>query len=167
MKVLHGNIVAHHYPRDQRPNDRVHRIARAMMRGDPAAISLAVIALARLVPPRALLVPIPGASGRAVSTLEFADQLAVASDARVLDVLEGTTAEGGHELPTGFPPLSDSSLRLRVNRRISLLRHRIFLVDNVIEGGTKLAAARRALGWKAPAIAWARSHEGEDVADRK
>jgi predicted amidophosphoribosyltransferase len=119
------------------------QLAHAIKRGDEAAITSAAEAMALLVPPGAVLVPIPGRTGKATVARRLAEVIAERTGAVVADVLEGAERESLYDLKRrGVTPTLKS---LGMRRIGELPPGTPVLVDNVVATGTTAAAAAAAL----------------------
>lgn len=100
--------------------------------------------MAPLVPPDAVLVPVPGRTGRATVARRLAEAIAGRTGAPVADVLRGRKRESLYDLKRrGIAPSPDA-LGLRRVGELPAGRTPV-LVDNVMATGTTAAAALAAL----------------------
>jgi adenine/guanine phosphoribosyltransferase-like PRPP-binding protein len=103
------------------------------------AIARAGKEMARLVPPQAVLIPIPGRTGVATTARLLADEIARHVDACVADVLEGPARESVYEIKRrgGLP----SPAALAFRRVAEVPPGTPVLVDDVFASGTTASAA--------------------------
>jgi hypothetical protein len=122
----------------------VRRVAEALKRADPAAVSLAASAMAPLAPPGSVLVPLPDSRGDTGANLVLAREIAARTGARVRDALSR--------------PRGESALAALRMRWLGLVPDApVVLVDNVVTTGATARAALAAIGRPGTVLAWARA----------
>ena len=127
----------------------VRQTALQLKTGQPAAVQVAAVAMARLIEGPCWLVPVPSSSGSLAANLAVARAIAEQVDgARVKCAVARSQ-----------PVESSCGRRFRGLAGLSVEEHCIirtagpmepmpvYFVDNVITTGTTVAACRRALGW--------------------
>jgi predicted amidophosphoribosyltransferase len=119
------------------------QLAHAVKSGDETAIVRAAEEMALLVPPGAVLVPVPGRTGKATVARRLAEVIAARTGAPVADVLQGAERESLYDLKRRGVTPSPTSLGIR--RVGELPPGTPVLVDNVVATGTTAAAAATAL----------------------
>lgn len=142
--------------------EKIREVAYALKKGDPWAIEFAAKIMARMVPPRATLVPIPNSSGSTKSNLLLAEAIADKSGATVVDLLSRKgTVEPSHLLrQKGLSGLSSEKHLFRGDIR---LREPIFFIDNVTTTGATFMAAKRALGGLGRGLAFAQAKQASSI----
>lgn len=133
-----------------RQYDLVKDICHAVKDGDKAALRAAAIQIARELPPKAILVPVPSHTGRATYTLELCNAIKDEmkkrgmTDTYVADSLTVKPHPSLCELKQQGKDVFDVDIRVDwiSNSQRMLLRtfnnsngHPVFLVDNVIDTG--------------------------------
>ncbi len=115
-------------------------LALGIKAGDGSAIARAGEEMARLVPPHAVLVPIPGHTGTATTARLLAEEIASRVGAPVADVLRGAPRVALYELKRRGVKPSPSTLGLRREGELPPGLAPV-LIDNVLATGTTAAAA--------------------------
>jgi len=119
----------------------LREIAHGLKQGDPASIEQAADLMARNVPPKAVLVPMPGHEGPATTMLPLAR--AIAARVKGATVVDALVAE---------PHESNYTHKQRMHRPVKVVMHRtdaklpkgrpVMVVDNVIASGATYRAAQ-------------------------
>lgn len=151
-------LAAHEYPRESEyatPDGAfIRSVAHDLKGADVAAIRVAAVSLAPMVPRHGVLVPVPGSRGSTRENLKLAEAISRLSGARVVDGLEREASESQHaRRRAGKSPLTPDAMRVRWGGGIP--RSPVFLVDNVLTTGATAEAARRAIGGDVVALVWA------------
>ena len=122
----------------------LREIAHGLKRGDKSSISKAASLMALNVPPKAVLVPMPGHEGPATTMLPLAE--AIAKRVEGATVVDALVAE---------PHESNYTHKQRAHRPVKVVMHRtdakipkgrpVLVVDNVIASGATYRAAQDAI----------------------
>ncbi len=116
-------------------------LAHAAKRGVAAAIRQMAGELAALVPAGAVLVPMPGRTGRATVAWRLARALCAMTGNPVADVLRGPSRPSLYDLKLEGRPITPDLLGLRLEGRLP--PGVPVLLDNVFDTGTTALAALR------------------------
>lgn len=148
--------VAFEYPKHD-GDHYVRRIAHGMKARNREALREAAESVAAFTPGGAILVPIPGRHGFATTALEFA--LAIQEQGcwvGIGNILYSNPRASQYRAKKHGQCLTVEQLAMRA-REHTFDSKSIILIDNVVDTGNTLAAARKALGFDAPAIAFAKT----------
>lgn len=115
-------------------------LARQIKAGQQDGILAAARHMVPLVPPGAVLVPIPSHTGEAVQTLMLAQALASLTGAQVSDLLAGTARESSFALKHRGIVLQTEDMGFRL-KAPPMPGTAYFLVDNVVASGNTVRAA--------------------------
>lgn len=118
--------------------------AHGAKRGCAGAVSAMALALAPLVEPGSILVPVPGHGGLATYTRDLADEVACLVRAAVADILRGISRPPLYELKLRRAPIDPQLLGLRLAAPPPPAQT-ILLLDNVVATGCTARAALRLL----------------------
>ena len=125
------------------------KIAKALKTGDPEAIAAAAEKMSRHVPENAVLIPMPGRSGKVVSdswTVKLANAIGEKTGRPVVIALEGEEHESRQEAKhRGEKGVGREDLGFRQVAEIPEGTFPIF-IDNVVGSGVTADAAREAMG---------------------
>lgn len=125
------------------------KIAKALKTGDPEAIATAAEKMSRHVPENAVLIPMPGRSGKVVSdswTVKLANAIGEKTGRPVVIALEGEEHESRQEAKhRGEKGVGREDLGFRQVAEIPEGTFPIF-IDNVVGSGVTADAAREAMG---------------------
>lgn len=133
----------------------IRRTAHALKAGNLDAIAVAAMAMARWLPRGAVLVPMPSRRGLPDATRMLAQRIADITGATVVDALLGRWRESNYERKrVGKEPLRDAALGMRQAR--PLPDGPIWIVDNVIDTGATMTAAKAALDKPSSALVYAK-----------
>lgn len=116
------------------------KIAHGIKEGDPDSIRMAAEQMAGKVPKNAVLVPIPGRTGRATTALTLANEIAKLSGAEVIDALAGQPRQSFYDMKRRGEAIDMDMLGFRLGIDLPKGRPVIF-VDNVVATGTTANAA--------------------------
>ena len=138
----------------------VRSIAYGLKTADPPAVRIASAAMAPLVPPGAVLVPVPSSRGSTRENRALAEAIGRLVRAPVVDGLGRESPQSQYALRKGGKAsLSASQMRVRwTGPRPS---GPVVLIDNVVTTGATAEAARRAIGGDAVILAWADATSGQ------
>ncbi len=117
------------------------------------AVARAAKAMAEKIGPDAILVPIPGRTGSATSTLVLAQAIGDIAGCTVADILSGVSRESTRSLRYEGIPATAKQMGFALKAQKP--EGRIVLVDNVLATGTSVYAARKALGEDADVLVYA------------
>lgn len=145
------------YPgRDEpaREQSRVREIAYGLKVQDPVSVAAAAEIMADLVPPGAVLVPVPDSKGSTAANRILAEAIAKRTGATVADVLTGPVRESLRV--RRVRDRADLSIdALGTTTRTAPPPGQIVLIDNVAITGATGLAAERALGRAVTLLTWA------------
>lgn len=144
---------AHPYPEDGLDTE-VRRVARGVKYSDQLAIEKAAADIAAILPPGAVIIPIPNADGTTTKSLELAQAVARRTGAQIKDILYGESRDSQYERKKGGKPLLADEMRMFASEELTMA-HNTFLIDNVAGTGETIRAARTALGVDIPALVYA------------
>ena len=117
----------------------LREMAKGIKAGDMTAIRMAAREMASLIPAGAVLVPIPSHTGKAVQTRALAEELAVLTGTRVVDLLSGRPRQSSYELKYQGVVMQAADMGFRLNAAPDA-KASYFLVDNVVASGNTAKA---------------------------
>lgn len=121
-------------------------VAHKIKEGDGDAIDYAARQMSKLLPRNAVLVPIPGHHGIPVQTLRLAKTISYYTDLPVADVLRGNDRESQYEAKHRESPLTAQQMGYYKTSTPLPNGCIPFLVDNVVDTGTTVKVAVKAIG---------------------
>lgn len=133
-------------------------LAYAAKRGDENAIASMADAMAKLVKPTDILVPVPSRSGVATETLALANAIAEKTGAKVENALRGASRMSRYEAKKSGLEMTKKDIGLEP----ASLTGNYVLVDNVVATGMTMRAAVEATGARR-VIAYAGDETAKDV----
>lgn len=147
------DIAIYNYPAPG--NQPIRWTAHGLKVGNPDAIAVAAIAMARWLPRGAVLVPMPSRTGSPGSTRRLAERIAEIAGATVVDALIGRRRESNYERKrAGKEPLRGAALGMRQAK--PLPDGPMWIVDNVMDTGATMTAAKAALNKPSSALVYAK-----------
>lgn len=120
-------------------------VAHKLKEGDAEVFDYAARQMAKLLPKKAVLVPIPGRHGTPDQTMRLCRDIASYTHLPIIDALRGNDRESQYEAKYKGRSLTEEQLGF--NKVTSLPSDRVpYLIDNVVDTGTTAKAAVKALG---------------------
>jgi hypothetical protein len=136
MSYLHIQSVSNYY---KTPNAR--ELAHKLKDEDVEAIDYIAAEMSLMVPENVALIPLPGRSGRAASSLQLALVISKLTGNPVMDVIEGVKRTSLYQLKTSGQNIGENFFGLRLIQPISKLE--FILIDGVCDTGiTGISAAK-------------------------
>lgn len=144
LQIAIGNGVVPYMPwtEDYRS---VQRDAHLVKMGDADAIELTARRLAPMIPSNAVLIPMPGRTGRATDMLALAEAVAKLTGNEVKDILRGKERESQHNAKLAGRELTAEELAMTATEDIPVGMIPVF-IDNVVDTGATAEAAVKAVG---------------------
>lgn len=130
----------------------VRKLAHDVKNGDSDAIEQAAIMMAKKVPAKSVLIPVPNHSGKAEYTLKLAQRIAQLSNSTAIDILSAKPRSGhlytvkmknkgiAPEYDLGFTTSKDEN-----TENILKSARNIILIDNVVDSGMTYQQAENAI----------------------
>ena len=144
---------AHIYPAENEVSS-VRKIAHGIKNFEGEAIAKAAQDISRMLQKNHVLVPVPGASGFAGSSLELAKAISNIKKVEVADILEGKPRASQYASKKFGAALSAAQMQMAVKTGCTVPSNAI-LIDNAAGTGETIKAALSALGGNYPAIVYA------------
>ena len=143
-------------PYDTGEKHRIRDVAYGLKTAEPWALEIASAAMASLLPPGAVLVPLPSSKGSTDANRALAEAVAERSDARVADVLTGPVRPSQHERETaGLPRLGPEEVGTQIRPEVELPDGPVVLIDNVAASRATGLAAEKLFGRPVQLLTWA------------
>lgn len=128
-------------------------VSHLLKDGDKDGIEYAAERMARIIPKNidAILVPIPGHTGKAIQTKELANAIARRTGIKVADILEGNSRESLYHAKKSGRVLTSDDLGIKAIQ--GLPKGKIpLIVDNCCDYGFSAKCAYKALGYGIPLV---------------
>ena len=144
LQVAIGNGVVPYMPWTDNYST-VQRDAHLVKLGDTDAIERTARRLAPMIPSNAVLIPMPGRTGRATDMLTLAEAISKLTGNEVKDILRGKERESQRNAKLSGQGLTAGELAMTATEEVPVGMVPVF-IDNVVDTGATAEAAVKAVG---------------------